>query len=54
MAWKTVQQCYTCWAKENPKKEPYRLYNSEIRMLTHCVTCNEQTASGIYVRKDVK
>ncbi len=52
MSWKTVPQCGSCWANENPMREPARI-QPEFRETERCFTCGEETISGIYVRKEV-
>ena len=53
MMWKTVQQCSLCWAVENPGRKAVR-FAEEVRETEPCVTCGENTNSGIYVRKGVR
>ena len=63
MTWASVQQCWNCWADERMKildvgssfmeaviPAPVRIRDAPYQM---CCTCNQQTNSGIYVRKEI-
>lgn len=45
----TQPQCYACWIKENPGHTPHRLETPDEK---RCCTCDTETRSGIFVRKD--
>jgi len=62
MTWRSVQQCWNCWADEHMKildvgsnfleaviPAPVWVRNAESEP---CCTCNQPTNSGIYVRKE--
>lgn len=48
MGW-TQPVCQTCWDRENPDREAItiKLPDQEV-----CCLCGNETADGIYVRKD--
>lgn len=46
----TVPICEACWLIEGPGREPVRLVKPW-RDTEHCYRCQQETRSGIYVRR---